>query len=122
MTGKGSISRMLAQARPEDDQMEEPQVQAPAAPQPVAAELPPLELEVEAPAPPELRKPMTTRMKPSMLAIIDGLTQQIRDTGYKCTREYVLEALALELQDTRTDHTKPLRTRVAERIVRGEVR
>ena len=119
MTGKGSISRMLAQARPEEDLVESAPA-APATPPPPADELPPLD--VAAPPPPEIRKPLTTRMKPSMLAVIDGLTQQIRDTGYKCTREYVLEALALELQDTRADHEKPLRTRVAERIISGEVR
>ena len=121
MTGKGSISRMLAQARPEEDMP----ATATAEPAPATAAAPALEalgLELPTILPPETRRPMTTRMKPSALGHIDELVKQIRDAGFKCTREYVLEAMELELLDTRTEHEKPLRARIAERIISGEVR
>lgn len=78
-------------------------------------------LKVPLAPPPEIRHPLSTRVKPSLVLVLDGMVGEIKSAGYRCTREYVLEALLLELAQDQGDE-KPLRERVAERIVRGEVR
>ena len=98
---------MMAQARPEDDQ--EPE--AAPNPTPGGGERRPLRLPQA--APPEERKPYSTRVKPSLKRELEAYVQEIRDAGFAVTQEMVLDALLRELRDS-----DELRERLAEALIR----
>ncbi|MFC3832888.1 MULTISPECIES: hypothetical protein [Deinococcus] len=64
-------------------------------------------------AAPEERKPLSTRVKPSLKKVLEAYVQECRDAGFPVTQELVLDALLRELRD---DHV--LRERVARVLIR----
>jgi hypothetical protein len=64
-------------------------------------------------APPEERKPLSTRVKPSLKKVLEAYTQEIRDAGFNATQELVLDVLLRELRDS-----DELREKVAAVLVR----
>lgn len=63
-------------------------------------------------APPEERKPLSTRVKPSLKKVLEDYTKEIRDAGFNATQELVLDVLLRELRDS-----DELRERVASVLV-----
>ena len=51
-------------------------------------------------APPEERKPLSTRVKPSLKKALEEYTKEIRDAGFNATQEMVLDVLLRELRDS----------------------
>lgn len=66
------------------------------------------------PAAPQIeeRKPLSTRMKPSLKKELEAYVKEIRDAGFPATQELVLDAL---IQELRADDR--LRERVAEKVI-----
>lgn len=98
-----SIRKMMGQAEP---QPETPPLRtAPQTPELTGQLTPPI---TEAPrrlnlppvAPPEERKPLSTRVKPSLKKALEDYTKEIRDAGFNVTQEMVLDVLLRELRDS----------------------
>ncbi|MFC4427187.1 hypothetical protein [Deinococcus navajonensis] len=99
-----SIRNMMKQARPDPDPVEEIPVASRG-----EARRP---LSLPAVPPPEERKPLSTRVKPSLKRVLEAYTKEIRDAGFPVTQELVLDALLRELRDN-----DDLRERVAGLLV-----
>lgn len=104
-----SIRGMLKQARPEDDVLE-PAPDPTPTPAPVPASATPLALPALDPV--EIRRAMSTRMKPSLQKVLQDYVTEFKAAGYRVTLEMVLEGLAEELRDD-----ADLRARVAGRAI-----
>ncbi len=112
-----SIRKMMGQAEPE----QETGTTRAARPAPVARpreqsglSVPdaPRRLNLPPVAPPEERKPLSTRVKPSLKKVLEDYTKEIRDAGFNATQEMVLDVLLRELRDS-----DELRERVASVLV-----
>ena len=112
-----SIRKMMGQAEPE----QEPGTTRAARPAPVARpreqsgpSVPDAPRRLNRPpvAPPEERKPLSTRVKPSLKKVLEDYTKEIRDAGFNATQEMVLDVLLRELRDS-----DELRERVASVLV-----
>ena len=114
-----SIRKMMGQAEPEKDAAPSTPART-LAPRAAATQTQPAVSGGEAPrrlnlpqvAPPEERKPLSTRVKPSLKKVLEDYTKEIRDAGFGATQELVLDVLLRELRDS-----DDLREKVASILV-----
>lgn len=106
-----SIKNMMKQARPDDGGSVEA-TPLTAASQSSGGGESRKALNLPAYAAPEERKPLSTRVKPSLKKVLEAYVQECRDAGFPVTQELVLDALLRELRD---DHA--LRERVARVLI-----
>lgn len=111
-----SIKNMMKQANPEADQ----KTGTRSAPPQKAANTPgsneagsnPKPLNLPPPVALEERKPLSTRLRPSLKKMLEAYVLEIREAGFPATQELVLDALLRELQRDDT-----LRERIAQMVV-----
>lgn len=106
-----SIRGMIRQANPDADR----ETERPAPAERPAAETPGARRPLNLPdaAPPEDRKPWSTRLRPSLKGELEALVKEIRAAGFSVTQELLIDALLQELSED-----DGLRERVAARAVR----
>lgn len=105
-----SIRNMIRQAAPDP---EEPARPAPAARPAGEAQGSRRPLNLPEAAPPEDRKPWSTRLRPTLKGELETLVKEIRASGWPVTQEMIVEALLLELGED-----DALRERVAARALK----
>lgn len=114
-----SIRKMMSQAEPEKETATAtpprtlaPRTAAPQAQLAVSGGEAPRRLNLPPVAPPEERKPLSTRVKPSLKKVLEEYTKEIRDAGFGATQELVLDVLLRQLRDS-----DELREKVASVLV-----